>query len=80
MPQAPQLLLSVRRSRHTPEQLVSPVPHDTRQALDEQTCPVGHTMPQTPQLLLSLVRSRHTPRQSVVPATQLTVHVPAEHT
>ena len=36
-PQVPQLLLSVVRSRHTPEQLVVPATHDTVQAPREQT-------------------------------------------
>ena len=36
-PQAPQLLLSVVRSRHTPVQLVVPDEHETEHVLPEQT-------------------------------------------
>ena len=79
-PQVPQLLLSVWRSRHTPEQLVVPAEHDTAHTPAEQTVPAPHARPQAPQLLLSLVRSRHTPEQLVVPVAHVTLHVPAEHT
>ena len=36
-PHIPQWLLSVRRSRHTPVQLVVPDRHDTAQVLPEHT-------------------------------------------
>ncbi len=78
--QAPQLLLSVSRSRQTPEQFVVPDTQVTVHTPAEQTWPDEHARPQAPQFAVSLVRSRHTPEQFVVPDTQLTVQTPAEHT
>ncbi len=77
-PQAPQLLLSLARSRQTPEQLVVPAVHETVHALLEHTWPAGQARPQAPQLALSVVRSRQMPEQLVVPDAQETVQVPAE--
>ena len=74
------MLLSVWRSRQTPEQLVVPARHETWHMLPEHTVPEAHARPQAPQLLLSVVRSRHTPEQLVVPIAHETEHVPAEHT
>ena len=72
MPHAPQLLLSLVRSRHTPEQLVRPVRHETVHTPAEQTVPDGHTFLHAPQLLTSVASSRQTPMQLVVPAPQET--------
>ena len=80
MPHTPQLLRSVSVSRQVPEQLVSPVLHDTVHMPREQTCPEGHARAQAPQLLLSVWRSRHTPEHSLVPTVHETWQVPAEHT
>jgi hypothetical protein len=76
----PQLLLSVVRSRQTPEQLVVPAPHETVHMPREQIWPEGQPRPQAPQLALSVWRSRQTPVQLLVPAPHDTVHTPAEHT
>ena len=80
MPQLPQLLLSVRRSRQTPEHAVRPVPQLITHVLPVQTSPPPHLVPQAPQLLLSVVRSRQTPVQLESPVAQLTAHLPAEQT
>jgi hypothetical protein len=61
----PQLLRSVWRSRHVPEQLVVPAPHETVQVPREQTWPAGHATPQAPQLSTSVWRSRQVPEQSI---------------
>ena len=73
-------MLSTLRSRHTPEQFVKPVGHDTTQVDPVQIVPEAHARPQAPQLLLSVVRSRHTPEQLVCPEPHVTVHAPAVHT
>ena len=73
-PQAPQLFVSVVRSRQMPEQLVVPATHVTVQVPAEHTWPEAHARPHMPQLLLSVVRSRQTPEQLVVPITHETVH------
>jgi hypothetical protein len=74
------LALSLVRLRHTPEQLVSPGPHDTVHTPDEQIWPAAQTRAQAPQLLLSVVRSRQTPEQLVVPAVHDTWQALPEHT
>ena len=79
-PHVPQLLASVLVSRHVPEQLVSPVPHDTTHAPAEHTCPDGHACAQEPQLALSVLVSRQTPEQLVSPVLHDTTHAPAVHT
>jgi len=63
VPHAPQLPLSVTRSRHDPEQSVSPVPHDVAHALELQTSPAAHEVPHAPQFALSVTKSRHEPEQ-----------------
>ena len=79
-PHRPQLALSVRRLRHTPEQLVVPEAQDTLHTPAEQSWPAGQTRAQAPQLLLSVCRSRQRPEQLVVPAAQDTVHTLLVHT
>ena len=71
-------MLSLPRSRHTPEQLVSPALHDTTHALATHTVPDAQVRPQAPQLFVSVVRSRHTPEQLVCPEPQVVTQVPAE--
>ncbi len=71
MPHAPQLVLSTRRSRHTPEQLVCPDGHTSEHVPDTQLRPVAHTRPQTPQLLPSVCRSRQLVPHAVSPVAQL---------
>jgi hypothetical protein len=68
MPHAPQLALSVERSRQTPPQFVWLPPHVTMQLLPLQICPAAHVMLHAPQSSRSVVRSRHVPPQSVSPA------------
>jgi hypothetical protein len=53
-PQAPQLALSVVRSRHTPEQLVVPEAHDTLHVPAAHTWPAEQTCAHAPQLVLSV--------------------------
>ena len=77
VPHAPQWLLSLCRSRHTPEQSVSGEPHDTAHVPAEHTCPAGHRTPHPPQFVTSVARSRHVPEHSVSPVGQLTAHTPS---
>jgi hypothetical protein len=60
----PQLLLSVWRSRQTPEQLVVPATHETEHVPAEHTCPEAQVRPHAPQFKRSVWRSRHVPVQS----------------
>ena len=78
-PQAPQLALSLVRSRHTPEQLVVPAAHDTLHAPAAHTWPAEHTWPQRPQLVLSVLRLRHTPEQLVCPVGHDTTPEPLHY-
>jgi hypothetical protein len=71
------LALSVRTSRHTPEQLVVLPPHETVHTPAVQAVPAPQTRAQLPQLELSVLRSRHTPEQLVCPAAHETTHTPA---
>jgi len=80
VPHAPQLPLSVVRSRQTPLQLVKPAEHDVVHLLALQMRPGGHTVPHAPQFVSSFVRSRHAPPQSVVPDAQLSAHALPLHT
>ena len=80
MPHAPQLPLSVVRSRQTPLQSVRPAEHDVVHVLALQMRPGAQIVPHAPQFVLSLVRSRHAPEQSVVPAAQLSAHALPLHT
>ena len=53
-PHVPQLISSLDRSRHDPEQHPMPGSHTTpphRHSPSEQTTPEGHTFPHSPQLL-----------------------------
>ncbi len=76
----PQLLLSVSRSRQTPEQFMVPAPQVTEHTPEEHTWPDAHPTPQAPQLLLSVWRSLHTPEQLVVPAVHDTAQAREEQT
>jgi hypothetical protein len=61
--QAPQLLKSVIRSTHVPEQFVIPVGHSQVPLL--HTWPGEQAWPQVPQLLTSVCGSTHAPEQAV---------------
>jgi hypothetical protein len=78
LPQAPQLLKSLCRSTHAPEQSVSPLGHPHVPPL--QTWPVPQAWPQLPQLPASVWRSTHPLEQSVRPGAHCAAHAPAEHT
>ena len=80
MPQLPQLLLSVVRSRQLSAQMESPVRHETVHVPREHTVPDGQALPHAPQLLTSVARSRQTEVQLVVPSPHERAHAPAEHT
>jgi hypothetical protein len=71
-PQAPQLLPSLIKLRHTPEQSVSPCWHT--HAPPVQSCPDEQVMPQPPQLATFCVTSVQPLPQSIVLAAQ--AHVP----
>lgn len=79
--QAPQLLLSPRRSaQYASRQSVCPdghVPHIP----PVHTCPAMHDRPHIPQLRASLERLTHTPLQLVCPVEHVVdaVHAPALH-
>jgi hypothetical protein len=79
-PQVPQFARSVVRSRQTPPQFASPLPHDVWHMPALQICPAAHAMPQPPQFSRSLVRSRQTPPQFISAALHVTTHAPVEHT
>jgi hypothetical protein len=63
MPHAPQLVASVIRLLHVPEQSVWPLAQAHWPAL--QVCPLPHAMPHVPQLAASVIRLLHVPEQSV---------------
>jgi hypothetical protein len=78
LPQLPQLVLSLLRSRQAPPQLVRPVAQPlVEHAPAEQTLPVAHPLAHAPQFAGSLPRSTHLPPHSVVPTGQ--TQPPAEH-
>jgi hypothetical protein len=80
VPQAPQLPLSVCRSRQVPLHSEKPAVHDTLQLPPEHTRPEEQATPQAPQLVLSLSRSRQEPPQSTVPPAQTSTQRPLAHT
>ena len=80
MPQAPQLLLSLVRSRQTPEQFESPLLHDTAHTPDEHTCPAMQALPQRPQFCRSVWMFWQAPEQLVKPVAHETAQLPEEHT
>ncbi len=78
--QAPQLVLSVCRSRQVPEHTVCPAEQVVVQAPARQIWPPGQTLPQAPQWLVSVEVSRQVPEQLVWPPPHDTVQTPAEQT
>ena len=80
LPHAPQLLLSLLRSRQVPEQFVCPLLHTTVHALLTQACPVGHARLHAPQWALSVRGSRHAPPHRSRPPPHTLEHAPPEHT
>jgi hypothetical protein len=77
LPQPPQWLRSVRRSRHTPLHTVNPAPHDTTQRPSAHTCPAVQAVPQAPQWARSVWRSRQAPSHTVCDSMQVSTHAPA---
>jgi hypothetical protein len=77
LPHAPQLLVLVDVSMHTPPQLVCPA---GQQSPDEQLFPAPHAFPQPPQLLLSvLVLTQAPPHKLGVEPEHVMPHEPPEH-
>ena len=78
VPHAPQLLRSLWRSVHWPEQrsVDGGQPH----CIAVHTFPPVHATPHAPQLVALFVRFTHAPLQSVVPPVQVVEHVPLLHT
>ena len=63
---------------HSPEQLVSPVWHDSAHLPDEQTWPEVQAVAQVPQFFRSLSRLTQVPEQLVSPVWHDSLHTPAE--